>query len=73
MSYKELKITFSQHVPQDKIASMVSGIAAYGNGTADSSDRIFIIEVFRLSKLPKLQKELHALEKYSFLRWQAFD
>jgi len=73
MTCKELKVTFSQHIPQDKIASMVSGIAAYGNVTADSSDRIFIVEVFRLSKFPKLQKKLHDLEQYGFLRWETLD
>jgi len=32
-----------------------------------------MVEVFRLSKLPKLQTKLNDLEQYGFLRWQALD
>ena len=73
MTSKELKITFGEHISQDEITSMVSGIAAYGNVTATSSSRTFIVEIYRLSKLPGLQKTLHELEMYGFLRWQESD
>jgi hypothetical protein len=65
-----LTVTFGIHVPLDSMASMVSGIAAYGNVAALASPREFSVEVFRSSKEAKLKAELARLEQYGFLKWQ---
>ena len=64
-----LKVSFGVHVSLDRVAGMVSGIAAYGNVTPQS-DRAFSVEVFRASKLPNLKSELAQLEQYGFLIWE---
>jgi hypothetical protein len=70
MTSKFLKIVFGEHIAMERIASMISGIAAYGNVTAGAAKGIYEVEVFRLSKMPGLQKKLHDLEKYGVLRWE---
>jgi len=49
-----LSVTFGEHVPEDRIRSMTSGLAVYGNVHPGSEMRSFTVEVFRLSKLPRL-------------------
>jgi hypothetical protein len=64
-----LTITFGEHVPQNRVRNMVSGIAAYGNVFPDGEPRTFRAEVFRPSKLPELKAQLLDWERYGFLRW----
>ncbi len=49
---------------------MASQIAAYGDVTAGEEPREYLIEVFRLSKLPSLKEQLTKWETYGFLRWR---
>ena len=60
---------FGQHVPRDSLASMVTGIAVYGNVIESASGRQFEVMVFRPSNLPELKRELTKWELYGFLRW----
>jgi hypothetical protein len=64
-----LAVSFGIHVSLDRVSSMVSSIAAYGNVTAGDSERDFSIEVFRASKLPGLKAQLASWEQYGFLKW----
>ena len=48
----------------EQVASMATGIAAYGNVTLDSSDREFLAEVFHASKAPGLRAQLAQWEVY---------
>lgn len=65
-----LQVTFAEHIPSDRIAGMVSGIAAYGNVESVADGRIFSVEVFRRSNLPGLKEQLLRWEQYGFLRWK---
>ena len=69
MKTAKLVVEFCEHVSVDSVASMVSGIAAYGNVYEGSSGREFAIEVFRVSKLPDLKRKLLNWEHYGFIRW----
>jgi hypothetical protein len=63
------RIQFGLHVPADRVAGMVSGIAAYGNITAEA-DRKYSVEVLRASRLPSLRKRLVNWDRYGFLTWE---
>jgi hypothetical protein len=64
-----LYVEFAEHVPHDSMRSVVTGIAAYGNVLNGSSERSFIVEVFRASNLPRLKDRLRELERYGTLHW----
>ena len=63
-------ITFAEHLPADRVAGMVGGIAAYGNVDSTDNPHQFTVRVFRAGKLPRLKKQLQSWETYGFLRWQ---
>jgi hypothetical protein len=62
-------VRFNMHVAAEQVASMATGIAAYGNVLSGSSDRQFVVEVFRPSKAPRLRVLLTQWEVHGFLRW----
>jgi hypothetical protein len=64
-----LTIAYAEHLSQDQISGMTSGIAAYGNVYPGTGERTFAVEIFRLSKLPRLKVTLTEWERYGFLRW----
>jgi hypothetical protein len=64
-----LNVEFGEHISADRVASMVSSMAAYGNVFDGHSQRAFVVEVFRRSKLPGLQRQLLSWENHGFLRW----
>jgi len=65
----KLSVEFSEHIPSDRIEGMVSGLAAYGNVFPGPSDRVYTVEIFRHSKLPRLKRQLAQWEQHGFLRW----
>lgn len=69
MEESVLSVEFAEHVPEDSKASMVSGLAAYGNVTQGSSARHFTVVIFRRSRLLKLREQLTSWERYGFLHW----
>jgi hypothetical protein len=64
-----LTFTFGDHVNLNRVQSMVSSIAAYGNVHEGENQREFRVEVFRPSKLPSLSNQLVEWDRYGFLRW----
>jgi len=64
-----LKVCFGAHVPTGSVGGMMTGIAAYGNLKEGSTERECVVEVFRVSKLPKLKDQLTKWETFGFLRW----
>ena len=64
----EVVVRFAAHMPRDRIAAIASGIAAYGNVYPARDGMSLVVKVFRASKLPRLQKQLQAWEKYGFLQ-----
>ena len=64
-----LYVEFAEHVPHGSMTSIVTGIAAYGNVLNGSSDRSFIVEVFRASNLPRLKDRLKEWERSGSMRW----
>ncbi|MBL8523421.1 MAG: hypothetical protein JNN20_07020 [Betaproteobacteria bacterium] len=66
----EVLVKFAEHIPGDRIAGMVNGMAAYGNVDVDPDGLSFTVRVFRYSKLPRLKEQLLQWEKYGFLRWK---
>lgn len=62
------KITFGEHIPAQRISGMVSGIAAYGNVLGEG--REYAVEIFRVSKAPRLEKRLVAWDEHGFLSWE---
>ena len=69
MSVAKLRVHFADHISRDRINSMVSGIAAYGNVLPDGAPQDFVVEVFRASKLPRLEAWLEQLERLGTIRW----
>jgi hypothetical protein len=65
----KLSVEFGEHISLDRISSMVSTIAAYGNVYQGASGREFAVELFRVSKLPRLKRQLTDWERYGFIRW----
>jgi hypothetical protein len=63
-------VRFGDHVSIAQAGGMASQIAAYGDVTAGEEPREYLIEVFRLSKLPSLKEQLTKWETYGFLRWR---
>jgi hypothetical protein len=70
---QRLLVKFAEHIALDRIAGMVSSIAAYGNVFPGGSDRDFAVEVFRPSNLSPLKKRLLEWERYGTLRWSVRD
>ena len=68
-----LRITFSLHIAETEITSMVYGLGGYGNGNVlpGRSDRDFVVRISRMSKLPQLKHERTQWEIYGFVRWSA--
>jgi len=64
-----LTVTFPVHERPATIASILTGIGAYGNVSPTASDRTYQIYVFRPSNLPKLKARLTELERLGALRW----
>lgn len=64
-----LKVTFAEHLPADRISSLVSGIAAYGNVIEANESKTYSVEVFRVSHLPQLKEQLTRWERYGSLWW----
>jgi hypothetical protein len=69
MTAVKLVVTFNEHVASNRVASMTSSIAAYGNVLQGSSEREFVVEVFRVSKEPSLRERLAQWEAHGYLRW----
>lgn len=69
MIVAKFSIEFGEHVPKASRSSMTSGMAAYGNVTAQSSGRQLIVEVFRKSKVERFRSLLRNWERLGSLRW----
>jgi hypothetical protein len=66
-----LRVNFGIHVAENDIASMVSGIGAYGLVRRDESDsRSYTVTTVRSGKAAGLKKQLASWESYGFLRWR---
>jgi hypothetical protein len=59
-----------EHVAASDAASLVNGIAAYGNVSSGGADRGFIVDVFRESKEPRLKKLFEHNERFGFMTWR---
>lgn len=73
MANPTIIVEFGEHVALDSVASMVTGIAAYGDVDGCGEDRKIAVRVFRPSKLGGLKNKLLHLERYGFLRWRQAD
>ena len=73
MSDAHLIVEFPEHTAADRIASIVTGIAAYGDVRGGTNALEFRVTVFRLSKLPGLKQRLTEWENYGFVRWRVVD
>jgi len=62
-------VSFNEHVAAKQVASMATGMSAYGNVLPGSSEREFVVEVFRASKAPGLRARLSQWEVHGFLHW----
>lgn len=60
---------FPEHMPESQIATLITGIAAYGNVSLRDEPRSFVVEVFRSGKGAKLKQLLDHDARYGFLRW----
>jgi hypothetical protein len=69
MESATLLVEFGDHMSMDRVTPMVTGIAAYGNVFNGHSERSFVVEVFRASKLLHLKDQLGRWERLGFLRW----
>jgi hypothetical protein len=69
MTATKFIVRFNEHVAAKQVTSMASGIAAYGNVLPGSSEREFVVEVFRASKAPGLRARLSQWEVHGFLYW----
>ena len=69
MNMTVLTIAFGDHVDLNRVQSMVSSIAAYGNVFEGKTQRAFRVDVFRLSKLSGLKGRLVEWGRYGFLHW----
>jgi hypothetical protein len=69
MTAVKLVVTFNEHVSSNQVASMASSIAAYGNVLPGSSEREFVVEVFRATNAPSLRERLAQWEVHGLLRW----
>jgi len=63
-------VEFAEHIPIDRISSMVTGMAACGNVDAASNGRTYTVRIFRASNLPYLKKKLTSWERYGFIQWK---
>jgi hypothetical protein len=63
-------VDFAEHVALDRVAGMVSGIAACGNVDRVAGQRRFSVHVFRLSKWNALTSQLAKCERNGFLHWR---
>jgi hypothetical protein len=70
MANTEFVVEFAEHLKPDQIASMVTGMAAYGNIHERSTPRSFEVPVFRASNVPRLRQKLVTWERYGFLNWR---
>ena len=70
MTEHTVRVEFAEHLPDDRVAGMVTGLATYGNVDAQKGSKAFVVRIFRKSKMPGLEKQLAAWEQYGFLRWQ---
>jgi hypothetical protein len=43
----KVTVQFAEHISPDRVAGMVSGIAAYGNVVDGGSPRELVVDVFR--------------------------
>ncbi|HVN22504.1 MAG TPA: hypothetical protein VMT71_00935 [Syntrophorhabdales bacterium] len=62
-------IEFGVHVPEDSLSSIITGIGAYGNVSANSQPNQYEVEVLRKSNVLKLKQRLLEWERYGFLKW----
>jgi hypothetical protein len=65
------RIEFAVHVPEDRIASMVT-VGAYGLLRHDGDDPIsYIVEVLRSLIATASEQQLQRWEEYGFLTWSS--
>lgn len=67
---EHLTVLFAEHLGPDRIASLVSAIAAYGDVFPGPKAHVYQVTVWRKSHIRKLQEHLVSLEKRGVLRWQ---
>ena len=60
---------FPEHMAESQIASLITGIAAYGNVLPLEKPRSFVVEVFRTGKVAGLKRLLDHDSRYGFLQW----
>ena len=65
------RVEFGVHVPEDSIASMVTGLTSHGLLSRDPNSRRYLVDVQRPARAAALQKQLQSWERYGFLTWQA--
>jgi hypothetical protein len=65
------RLKLSEHLEDSTIASLVNGVAAYGNVSGTSEPREYVVEVFRQSKVRGLEELLRHNETWGFMRWSA--
>jgi hypothetical protein len=64
-------VEFGVHVPEDSIASMVTGLASNGVLRRDGDSRRYLVDVQRPARAVALEKQLQNWESYGFLTYQA--
>jgi hypothetical protein len=67
----ELRVEFAEHMAESRIASLVTGIAAFGSVTPTGVPRTYSVAISRTSELSQLEEQLVKWERHGFIRWQA--
>jgi hypothetical protein len=62
-------VQFGEHCSEGAVASIVSGIDAYGNVEPGQCSGEYRVLVFRTSTLDALKSRLTEWERHGFLRW----
>jgi len=65
------RVEFGVHVPEDSIASMVTGLNSHGLLRRDGKSRRYVVDVQRPARAATLKKQLQSWESYGFLTYQA--
>lgn len=65
------QVEFGVHVPEDSIASMVTGLNSHGQLSRDANSRRYLVDVQRPARAAALKEQLQSWERYGFLTWQA--
>ena len=71
--FAEYIVDFGEHVANKSLDSMLSGLDACGDVLPGSSEREFVVRVYRPSNTDWLKQQLVQWDVHGFLRWEERD